>query len=118
MKDPMDGIREIENQELVKLPKDSDSRTQRSKITTSDGKYERTYCLMCGRPWGWVSTDTGVTAAPSHIAVTCDDCDQRILSMGGGDISKFPLKPVPGWLLEAFGIVPEKKLLEDGSVVE
>ena len=114
MNDPMDGVREIENTSERILRKDSDSRLQgtlRPKVTTQDGKFERTYCFLCGKPFGWVSTDTSLTASPSHIVVSCDQCDADIITkMSNGDITKFPLKPVPEWLLEAFGMVPENKV--------
>ncbi len=112
MRNPMSGVREIENRNEANLHRDSDSRAQglfAPVVTDPSGKYQRTYCFMCGKPWGWCSTETGLTAAPSHIVVTCDRCDEDVIKkMSNGDTTKFPMQPVPQWMLDAFGIVPEE----------
>jgi hypothetical protein len=107
----MDGLREIENPREAKLHRDSDSRLQGffgPVITDPSGKFQRTFCFLCGKPYGWCSTDTGLTASPAHIVVTCDRCDADILTKCNGDLSKFPMQQVPNWLFEAYGIVPER----------
>ena len=90
-----------------KLPKDSDSRLSGffGQVTHPTLPLQRTYCFLCGKPWGYTSMDSGEHIAPSHIVVTCDDCDFKIIEKYGKD--DFPLKEIPRELQDAFGITPE-----------
>lgn len=88
--------------EPIKLPRDADSRLLTGTIRVSDpsGKFERTFCFICGKPQGWISNDSSNLCAPEHVIVTCDDCDARY--------GMLPLDQIPTDLLDAFGIIPEK----------
>jgi hypothetical protein len=86
---------------------DSRLKNYRFAVTHPTMNIERTYCFLCGRPWGWTSKEGSQLSAPAHIVVTCDACDERIVNIGSGD--EFPLKKVPTWLFDAYGIIPEQK---------
>lgn len=95
--------------ERDKLPMDADSRLKGivREVTHPTMNLERTYCFICGKPWGWTTTESSKMSAPAHIVVSCDDCDAQIIGKVGG--GKFPLQQVPTWLFDAYGIVPEHK---------
>jgi hypothetical protein len=63
---------------------------------------ERTYCVNCGRPWGWCSQGTGIAG----IQVICDDCETKMNE-------KASLPPdcsgvqVPRSYLEMYGLIDE-----------
>ena len=93
--------------ESNKLFRDADSRLKgfNAMVTHPVLKLERTFCFMCGRPWGWTSQESSNFVAVHHIVVSCDDCDAQIIGKIGE--GKFPLQQVPSWLFEAYGIIPE-----------
>ncbi len=84
----------------MELLKSADSRLQIIQVSDPSGLNERTFCICCGKPQGWVSKDSSQLVAPAHVVVTCDDCDMRLGAL--------PLEKVPTDLLDAFGIIPEK----------
>ncbi len=47
---------------------DLDSRLQRPKMT-SDGTLERMYCVSCGAPSGWVTTE--VVSIATYVCLAC-----------------------------------------------
>jgi hypothetical protein len=91
-----------------RLPSDSDSRLKGffGQVSHPTLPLQRTYCFLCGKPWGYTSIESSQHVAPAHIVVTCDDCDLNIVEKYGKD--GFPMDEIPRDLLDAFGIVPEK----------
>ena len=94
--------------DLPKLHKDSDSRLKGffGQVTHPTLPLQRTYCAMCGKPWGYCTSESSQHIAPEHIIVTCDDCDFKFLEKYGDGA-----KPVPTHLLDAYGLMPEVKEL-------
>ncbi len=88
-----------------KLYKDADSRLKGYFGKTSHPMLasEKTYCFLCGKPLGFCSLDSSKFIAPEHIVVTCDACDADMMMLGG--------TPVPQSVLDAYGIIPEAKLI-------
>lgn len=88
------------------LPKDSDSRLKGyfGNVSHPTLPAKRTYCFHCGRPAGFIAEDSSLAAAPVHVVVTCNTCDETILNFGK---INYPLREVPRHLLDAFGIIPE-----------
>lgn len=91
------------------LYKDADSRLKGffGQVTHPTLPMQRTYCFLCGAPTGYTSMESSKYVPPSHIVVTCDNCDRDIIEKFGQD--NFPLQQVPTQLLDAFGIIPEQK---------
>ncbi len=87
--------------EAKKLFKDADSRLQGyfGQVTHPTLPLKRTYCFLCGNPAGYCSMESSDYEAPSHIVVTCNDCDEIMLGLGA--------KPVPQHVLDAFGLIQE-----------
>jgi hypothetical protein len=93
--------------EAPKLHKDADSRLKGhfGQVTHPTLPLQRTYCFLCGKPYGYTSMESSKLVPPAHIVVTCDECDLAIFDKyGRGD---FPLPEVPRDLLDAYGIIPE-----------
>ncbi|SRR6266849_10362073 len=90
--------------EALTLPKDSDSRLKGffGQVTHPTLSLQRTYCFLCGKPWGYASTESSQHVRPEHILVTCDDCDIAFAEKyGTGAV------PVPQHLYDAYGLIPE-----------
>lgn len=84
-----------------KLYKDADSRLQGffGQVTHPALPLQRTYCFLCGKPWGYTSMESSQNIAPQHIVVTCDDCDMVMIAKGA--------QSVPQAVLDAFGMLRE-----------
>lgn len=87
--------------DLPRLYKDADSRLKGhfGQVTHPTLPLQRTYCFLCGKPWGYSSTESSHHVAPQHILVTCDDCDFEMLARGAA--------AVPQSVLDAFGMIRE-----------
>ena len=45
---------------------------------------ERTFCNLCGKPFGWVSTESYEFIKCGEVVVFCNDCEESIrLKLGG-----------------------------------
>ena len=66
-----------------------DSRTRRKKVTHATLPLERTYCVNCGKPKGWVSVETSKFIAAQQIIVICDECEEKY---GAPDLQKVEVK--------------------------
>ncbi len=56
---------------------DSRLKGYAGRVTHPTLALERAYCTICGRPYGWVSTESYVHVAPEEVLVVCDACDER-----------------------------------------
>jgi len=97
--------------EQTKLLKEADSRNSTIIVSDQSGKFQRAYCYLCGAPAGWVSKDSSAWCAPQHIIVTCDRCDQEIISKLGD----LPFNKIPTEFFDAFGYKPEKAPASAGT---
>jgi hypothetical protein len=88
-----------------KLYKDADSRLKGylGHVSHPTMAAQRTYCFLCGAPFGYCSLDSSKYVAPEQIIVTCDDCDMAMMMKGG--------TPVPQSVLDAYGIIPEAQII-------
>jgi hypothetical protein len=68
-----------------------DSRLRSGRVTHPTLNMERTYCVVCGKPKGWVSTETYNYVKMNNIVVICDDCDH---AMGSLPLPKANIKEV------------------------
>lgn len=55
-----------------------DSRVKGLKTTHPHLPLERTYCANCGRPYGWVSTDTYEFIRVNNILAICPLCEETL----------------------------------------
>ncbi len=87
--------------EQAKLYKDADSRLKGyfGHVSHPTMQAGRTYCIFCGKPWGYCSNDSSEFVSPHQVIVTCDDCDMIMLQFNG--------QTVPQHMLDAFGLIPE-----------
>lgn len=53
---------------------------------------QRVYCVHCGTPKGWVSTESSEFIASSNVIAICDDCAARLgpLPLEEVKIEEFP----------------------------
>lgn len=94
-----------------KLFKDSDSRLQGyfGQVTHPTLPLKRTYCFLCGQPAGYCSMDSSQHIEPSHIVVTCNNCDEIMVGLGA--------KKVPQSIMDAFGLVEDAPDVKETSNV-
>lgn len=59
-----------------------DSRLKYKKITHPTLNMERTFCVMCSKPKGWVTTDSFEFIKANNIIVVCDECAAAFGPMG------------------------------------
>lgn len=53
---------------------------------------ERVYCVLCGRPYGWVSTESYSFIRVNNIVVLCDACEMAM--NGAPPLQKAPVQLV------------------------
>jgi len=73
--------------------KTEDSRLKYSQITHPTQPYERTFCVVCCKPKGWVTVESYNTIKASNIIVICDDCASF---MGPTGLQEAPIQEVKG----------------------
>jgi hypothetical protein len=54
--------------------KSEDSRLKFTRVTHPHFAYERTYCIVCGKPKGHVSVESSQSISPTNVILICDDC--------------------------------------------
>src|SRR5258708_3231028 len=54
-----------------------DSRLERGKVTHPTLPLERTFCVFCGRPKGWVTQASSEFIEAQNIVVGCDSCNEK-----------------------------------------
>jgi hypothetical protein len=59
--------------------------------TDTTGLMQRTYCIQCTRPMGWVSMDTANFISAQNVVCICDDC---ISFMGEPPLQKAKVQEV------------------------
>jgi hypothetical protein len=52
---------------------------------------ERTYCVVCFKPYGWVSTESAEFIRVNNVVVICDECT---IIMGALDLPIAPIEEV------------------------
>lgn len=52
---------------------------------------ERTYCVLCGKPKGWVTMETGNFIRVNNVITVCDQCEVDCAASG----KTIPLVPAP-----------------------
>lgn len=55
-----------------------DSRLSFTRVTHPTLPLERTFCVNCGKPKGWVSTESFDFISANQIIVICDDCESSL----------------------------------------
>jgi hypothetical protein len=62
----------------------SDSRLKGygQRVTHPTLPLERTYCVRCGKPKGWVTTESADFIRIANIIVICDECEERLNKLG------------------------------------
>jgi hypothetical protein len=68
--DPLDFLKQANEGKL-------DSRLKTATVTHPTFPLERTYCVICGEPRGWVSQESSKYIAVSNIFLICDDCENQ-----------------------------------------
>ena len=72
----------IKTQELPGYGRVEDSRLKGSnlqhKITHPTLPLERTFCTKCGKPYGWVSTESSQLIAAAEVIVFCEACETEM----------------------------------------
>lgn len=48
------------------------------RVTHPTLPLERCYCVNCGKPKGWVSTENMEFIRSNQVIVICDDCDEKM----------------------------------------
>lgn len=80
--------------EIIK-PSDLDSRVKETNLSIPSHHptlpLERTYCVSCGRPKGWVSTETYDYIRVNNIIVLCDTCNE---ALGPGGLPECPIEEI------------------------
>ena len=61
------------------------------QVTHPHMPLERTYCVNCGKPKGWVSTATMDFIRVQEVVVVCDDCAESL----NGKFGAIPLREAP-----------------------
>jgi hypothetical protein len=86
-----------------KIYKDADSRLAGffGQVTHATLPLQRTYCFLCGKPYGYSSMESSRFVKPAQVLVTCDDRDEIMLQRAALE--------VPAEFLDAYGMVPEKR---------
>lgn len=79
---------------------DSRMAGHHGKVTHPTMPLERTYCVNCGRPWGWC----GGEKPPDHIRVICDPCFDAMNE--AAQVPTIGLE-VPRAYLEMYGLIDE-----------
>lgn len=100
---------EVEDLKPLEIPgfgQPEDSRLKFGKVTHPRFPCVRTYCVNCGKPYGWTSDECFEYCAATQIIVICDECEQHITSK----INKIPLQPA---LLCVVCQQPEKDMRHD-----
>lgn len=71
---------------------DSRLKGHHGSVTHPTLPLERTYCAHCGKPKGWVSTESSAFIASSSVIAICDDCAARLgpLPLEEVKIDEFP----------------------------
>lgn len=69
-----------------------DSRLKSGRVTHPTLNMERTYCVNCGKPKGWVSTETYEFIRANNVVVICETCEVEFggLSLPTADIKEIP----------------------------
>lgn len=64
-------------QEIQKVcdSQSEDSRLKFTRITHPHFAYERTYCIVCSKPRGYVSVESSKSIRPSNVILICDECE-------------------------------------------
>jgi len=67
----------IDPNEFMTLSKEGklDSRLKTPTATHPQYKLERTYCIVCGKPKGWVSQESYKYIKANSIILVCEDCE-------------------------------------------
>ncbi len=60
------------------MQEDSRLKGYAGKVTHPTLPLERTYCANCGKPYGWVSTESYAFIEVMEIIVICDECDEKL----------------------------------------
>lgn len=55
-----------------------DSRLRFTRVTHPTLPLERTFCVNCGKPKGWVSVDSYDFIQANSIIVVCNDCEAAL----------------------------------------
>jgi hypothetical protein len=61
--------------------KTEDSRLKYNRVTHPTLPLERTYCVVCAKPKGWVTTESSEYIRANNIIVICEDCSSAMGSM-------------------------------------
>lgn len=65
-----------------------DSRLKTIRITHPTLPLERTFCIKCGRPYGWVSTESYSFISVGEVVVICEICEEAMNKLGGVPLVK------------------------------
>ena len=65
---------------LIEFGEDSRLKGYAGRVTHAIFPLERTYCVNCGRAWGWASEDSSEHIAAAEIVVFCEDCFEALNS--------------------------------------
>ena len=68
-----------------------DSRLKYSQVTHPIFPLDRTFCVVCGKPKGWVTRESSAYIAASNIIVICDECSASYGSLG---LQEAPIKEI------------------------
>jgi hypothetical protein len=68
--DPVDFLKQASEGKL-------ESRSKTATVTHPTYPLERAYCVICGKPKGWVSQESSKYIAASNIFLICEDCETQ-----------------------------------------
>lgn len=69
---------ELKPVEIEGMGRLEDSRTKGRKVTHPTMNMERTYCMNCGAPYGWVTMESSQYIAANEVIVFCEKCDEEM----------------------------------------
>jgi hypothetical protein len=74
------------------IKEDSRLKGSGSVVTHPTLPLERTYCVSCGAPKGWVSVESGEFIRCNNVIVICDLCEEKYNAMGGIPLVQAPIQ--------------------------
>lgn len=77
----------------METPRLDDSRLKgfRVRVTHPTLPLERSYCSICGKPKGWVTTESSEFIRATEVVVVCDGC---VLAYGEPPLLRCPIEEV------------------------
>lgn len=88
---------------IFQFGEDSRLKGHQGRITHAVLPLERTFCANCGRPWGWVSEDSGEHIAAAEIVVFCEDCFAAL----NASQQTAPFNRIPETEMKSLGLLEE-----------